>query len=753
MKKHYLLLFFIFTVQFSFAQNGEIEGTTITNIPGITRSFSEVIAQEKAHPLPPNFVAPLRPELEGPKPIEQNPLSNSVQKEGSLVGGIDATTSSVSSSASVSSYSNFLAIWGSYATVSGRESPFTPPDNCGDVGFTQVIATANCRMKIFTKPSVTGTPSTTPTGSSTTTLTNVLNVDLNIFFANASLGISDISDPHVRFDRLSGRWFIVAIDVNHKTNNYCCVAVSNQGTLTASSNFKIYYFNVSQTGGSSQDFFDYPTLGIDKNYLYIGGNMFKTQRTFSGCSMWVVNKASIINGSLTVTGFRQSVTNTNMYTPQGVHNDDAAATQGYFIGASQTAFSELVIKRVNYGTTPTLSADLPLTTITTYTPKTVPTLSGTSIDGNDRRLCAAMVMKNKITGKSSLWIAQGTRISKSGIGSSTGDRDGAYWAEIGNLTSTPTILQSAMLYDGANTTSSALYFTYPTIAASGQGDNLMGFTSAGPAKYCQASSASRFRTDAVATFNLPQDFTTSTSSYNPGASRWGDFTQTVIDPADNMTMWTFTEYTATTNSWGVRAAQFKAPPPSKPVLASIPTSCGTSTKVTINGTSTNHSEFFDPGTGYTKRLTVSVSGPAAVSVASVAFINPTQVTAFLTFTTSGTYTLKITNPDGQSATSSAFTVNCPAIAISAQAVSSISGAGDVTKTIIYPNPAHDILNLVNANSSNSIIQVLDYKGQILQQIRASGINSRLNVSNLPAGIYMIKIISGNKVEVQKFVKD
>ena len=69
MKKHYLLLFFIFTVQFSFAQNGEIEGTTITNIPGITRSFSEVIAQEKAHPLPPNFVAPLRPELEGPKPF------------------------------------------------------------------------------------------------------------------------------------------------------------------------------------------------------------------------------------------------------------------------------------------------------------------------------------------------------------------------------------------------------------------------------------------------------------------------------------------------------------------------------------------------------------------------------------------------------------------------------------------------------------------------------------------------------------
>src|SRR4029079_14389384 len=128
-----------------------------------------------------------------------------------------------------------------------------------------------------------------------------------------------------------------------------------------------------------------------------------------------------------------------------------------------------------------------------------------------------------------------------------------------------------------------------------------------------------------------------------------------------------------------------APPPSKPVLASIPTACGTSIKVTINGTSTNHSEFFDPGTGYTKRLKVSVSGPAAVTVASVTFVNPTQVTANLTFTASGSYTLKVTNADGQSATSSAFTVSCPAIAIGAPPVSSatdkvISGSGEVSKT-------------------------------------------------------------------------
>ena len=419
------------------------------------------------------------------------------------------------------------------------------------------------------------------------------------------------------------------------------------------SDFKFYYFNVSQTGGSSRDFYDYPTLGTDKNYLYIGGNMFKSGRTFSGSNMWVVNKTNLITGtgSLTVTGFPQTLTGTNMYTPQGVHNDDAGATNGYFIGASQTAYSKLVIRRVIYGTTPTLSGDLALTTSATYTPKTVPTLGGTAIDGGDRRLFAAMIKKNKIAGTTSLWVAQGTLLSKTGIGGSSGDRDGALWLEIGNLATTPTILQSANLYDGVSATSSAVYYTYPTIATSGQGHSLMGFTSAGPAKYCQAAVAGRYRTDAVATFNTPVDFTTTTSAYNPSANRWGDYTQTVVDPSDDMTMWTFSEYAPTTNAWGVRAGQFKAPAPAKPSLASLPT-CGSPT-ITINGNSVNNSEFFDPGTGYASRLKVSVSGPSTITVSNVTFISPTQLTATFSAPSlnTGTYTVTVTNPDGQTSSS------------------------------------------------------------------------------------------------------
>ena len=649
-----------------YAQNKvEIKGITITGIKGIKKSLANIIAYDRSHPIPDNYKVHLRPELEGPIPKGQNPDAKAVSKFGTLVNGNNYRTTATSAPTQVVT-SNFLAIWGSYASVSGRESPYTPPDNCGDVGFTQVIATANCRMKVFTKPSVTGTASATPTETSTETLTAVVNIELNAFFTNTSLGINSISDPHVRFDRLSGRWFIVAIDVNHKTNNYCCIAVSDVGDLTAASNFKIYYFNVSQTGGSSNDFFDYPTLGVDKNSLYIGGNMFANQSSFSGSNMWVVNKASLIAGTLTVTSFPHGVTSTDMYSPQGVHNDDPTASNGYFVGASQTLYSKLVIRRVSYsGSTPTLSGDLNLTTSTTYTPKTVPTLGGTAIDGDDRRLCAAMIKKNKITGTANLWVAQGTLLNSSGIGGSGGDRDGALWLEIGNLATTPSIVQAATLYDGVNPTSSAVYYTYPTIALSGQGHNVMGFTSAGPTKYAQASAAGRYRTDPAGNFQSPVDFTNTTSTYNPGANRWGDFTQTVVDPTDDMTMWTFSEYAATTNAWGVRAAQFKAPPPATPALAIVP-ACGTTTTITINGTSTNNSEFFDPGDdvgaggpGF-NRLKVDVSGPSTITVANVVFVNPTQIKADFSVpsnATSGSYTITVTNPDGQTSTTT-FNLSC-----------------------------------------------------------------------------------------------
>lgn len=77
------------------------------------------------------------------------------------------------------------------------ESGFIPPDSMGDVGPTQVLVAVNGRIKVFSKSGVLGG----------------LNTTLDNFFASVGGSANGTTDPHVRYDRLSGRWFVTLIDL------------------------------------------------------------------------------------------------------------------------------------------------------------------------------------------------------------------------------------------------------------------------------------------------------------------------------------------------------------------------------------------------------------------------------------------------------------------------------------------------------------------------------------------------------------
>ncbi len=139
-------------------------------------------------------------------------------------------------------------------------------------------------------------------------------------------------------------------------------------------------------------------------------------------------------------------------------------------------------------------------------------------------------------------------------------------------------------------------------------------------------------------------------------------------------MWTFQEYVNTTGSpytygsWAVRAIQLKAPLPAMPSACSPAAICqgATNVSVTVTGTSTGGTAFFDPGPdtggpGFTNHISALVSG-TGVTVNSVAFTDVTHVTLNLSVdpltSTPGTYDITVTNPDGQTATGTGIlTVN------------------------------------------------------------------------------------------------
>src|SRR3954464_3046161 len=210
-----------------------------------------------------------------------------------------------------------------------------PPDSMGAVGPTQFIIFLNGRLRSFNK--------------SNGFADGVLNSDPDVFFSSVmtptSSGNNFTSDPQIRYDRLSERWILVMIDVPGSSSNNVgdlpnrvVIAVSDAasaGVISANTVCTYYFFQQNTVGGANTgEFLDYESLGVDKNALYIGGNMFRADSgAFVTTTAFVVQKSSILNGGpIFVTAFRNLLaTGDGPDSPRGVDNFDPAATEGYFI--------------------------------------------------------------------------------------------------------------------------------------------------------------------------------------------------------------------------------------------------------------------------------------------------------------------------------------------------------------------------------------------------------------------------------------
>jgi hypothetical protein len=614
-----------------------IPGTSLVGERGVTMTVNEIMARERPTPFK---ELKLQREHEAHLHRQQNPDAPGVSSfpdAGMNVrneGGNEMTaTQTVGQS------------WRcvTLATSGG----WIPPDCNGAAGPTQILTCANTRIQVYSKTGVLG----------------ALNADLSTFFTSVRNG-SGVSDTHIRYDRLSQRWFVVTINVA-SSDNRVCIAVSSGPTITGTASFTFFYFTESAV---NNEFFDYPTLGVDKNALYIGGNRFAPG--FTGSMVFVVQKSSILGaGPIVYTSFRTVATaSTGIYTPQGVDNDDPTATEGYFVGTDAALWSTLDFIRVNNPgtTTPSVTLMTSLTVLTTTSPITQSN-SGTThkLDALDDRPYAAHIMKNKLTGVSTLWTAHNIQVNTSGVASTTGGRNGSRWYQVGSMTGTPTLVQSGTLYDAA--ASNMRGYWIPSIAMSGQGHALLTSSTASAVNFVDMQVAGRYSCDGLGTLQTSTLATSSSFVYDVqnGTQRWGDYTQVTVDPNDNMTMWAFAEYADATNDWAVRTVQLiaPAPPPTASLNALATVACATSVTVNVIANSTpGCTGFFDPGTdaggpGYANHLSASVTG--GITVNSTTFTDATHVTLNLNTSSvsNGTYAITISNPDGQT-TSLSLTVNC-----------------------------------------------------------------------------------------------
>jgi hypothetical protein len=610
-------------------------GTPVTGAPSLTESVAGLMRRQRIADRSGQTPTSPRPEQEADfrMSLPENPSSPDVSQ---VPGGALSAATSPSTPQTIGT---------SFTGATIADTPgFVPPDTMGAVGPTQYLVTVNGRFRSFSK---------------TTGLADgALNVDPDVFFG--SVRSDNTSDPRVRYDRLSGRWFITMIDVNG-TNNRILIAVSSGSTIASASSFTFFGIPSDTTAPArvTSDFADYDTLGIDAKALYIGTNVFAGTGAFKGTDAYVIRKSSVLaGGPIVVTVFRNLALGTGEgpFTPQGVDNPDPNATEGAFIGVSNAFFGELVLRRVaDPGGTPSISSNILVTVPSTAFPLAAPqTGSAKTLDALDDRLFAATFRNG------SLWTAHNIGVNSSGVASSP-TRTAVRWYELRGIPTgqTPSIFQSGTIFDGA--ASNPRFFIIPSVMVSGQGHAAFGFSTSGASEHPNAGTVGRLVGGALGTVGTTQLYTNSTSTYGPQAStiqRWGDYSFTSLDPLDDMTMWTVQEFSNATNSWAVRVVKLIAPPPATPALAS-PASVASgqpSVNVTISGTQASGSGFYDPGSNLGgsavpfSHIGASVTG--GVTVNNVTFTSPTQITLNVSTVgaTAGAQSITVANPDGQTRT-------------------------------------------------------------------------------------------------------
>ncbi len=668
-------------------------GKRLPTKAGVQQTTAEIMERQAASPPPRK-----RPdhELEGPERdrLPQNP------------DAVPAATyppvdfAKMAEQPTPKAHTTALAFDGATLTDTGA----FPPDSMGAVGPTQFVTFVNGRIRTFTKAGVAD---------------GVINADPDVFFASVmtpvggAVVLNFTSDPQVRYDRFTARWYMTIIDIPC-TNATCTTTAANRvlmavsdaasaGTISGATVWTLFQFQADP----GTNFCDYPSLGIDVNALYIGCNMFTSAGAFVGTNGYVVRKSTTLAaGPITVTSFANLATGAaaGPFAPRGVDNFDAASTEGYFVGVDTLTFSTVMFRRVtNPGSaSPTVSANISVTVPTTTSPNPVTHAGNTGgnngrFDSLDDRLYAAMIRNGR------LWTAHNFRVSSAGVANTAAAaRNASRWYEFQNLTTTPTLVQSGTVFDNAATLAAARQHWIPSITVTGQGHAVMGFSVAGTPIGATPGFVSRLASDTLGTMTgLATTFGTTTANYNPPADpgggagrRWGDYSFTSVDPLDDMSVWTIQEYNQALNSYAVRVARLNAPPPATPTCAGSPiTFTGPTGNVVINATSSSGSGFYDPGANLPAPALPFTHLAATVTnatVNSVTFNSPTQVTLNITALAAGLQNVTITNPDGQSVTANGcIDVQGAAVAdlgiTKTDGVATATPGGSVTYTITASN--------------------------------------------------------------------
>jgi hypothetical protein len=410
------------------------------------------------------------------------------------------------------------------------DSNFIPPDTMGAVGPDNIVEMINGRFKIYNK--TTGAPE--------------FSISLDGFWTTV-VGLTIMSgytfDPRIVYDPASGRWFATSIDSGAGNNIY----LARSDTSDPTGDWDGVRFPADIVGVA--EFHDYDTLAVDADGVYIctndfygGGNESCYSIPKSDLLLATPSVARLTRFEATPAGLPSVIGSIQPVLDFGPSDGRAALVgvslagtlvRGNILGAGGAGASLGTVVNI---------AGAPFTS--QAPPARQPHPSDFTIENVSPRIVA-----NVFEQGDSLWAVHAV------LGSS--GSSAIRWYEINE--STNTVVQTGLIEDSNED------YHEPSIAVNEFGNVVIGYTCSGPTLEPSACVSVGETVGGVTTFESPLVLRLGAGHYyrtdSNSRNRWGDYSATVIDPADPCTFWTFQEFVAvsavgnTGGSWGIQITE------------------------------------------------------------------------------------------------------------------------------------------------------------------------------------------------------
>ncbi len=515
-----LLAFFLLTMKLITAQT--ITRDTVIN-------FSALATYEAAHPELIRL-CPTCPREEadeegmntftlGPQPFPADALIKmSEPLPVKPMTGLDATIT-----ASRAPVQNWLGVVDAAGSI--------PPDTYGAVGIDHVVTATNNFIKIHAK-----------TGGA-----QISQVTLSAF-----TGVATTCDPQLFFDPSAQRWIFAAIGCAG-VNNPVILMTSNTSDPTGT--WRTITF-VPLAGG----LLDHPYLGYDDSKIVIGGRKFASGTTYTGPDIYLIDKAAMFAGTVITFGTNaQSIVMgsgegdcprpvTVYYPPFSTIGNPTPGTV-YIVQSWNNTSLRLTTVTGNIpgavwntgsAVFPTAPPAEAWTSGNMGSPGSIPQMAPETrrLAANDARVSSAVMMNGNI------WCSQHCAFPAGATLTNVTHTDVQYWELNGNAASLGTVLQR-----GRTGAVAGQHRWFSSIAVNKNEDVLIGYSmSDNSTMFPTAGYSTRQMITPLNTLEDPLIFHSGESrywkDYTSGRARWGDYSQTCLDPVDN-SLWTTQEYAST----------------------------------------------------------------------------------------------------------------------------------------------------------------------------------------------------------------